>query len=417
MTALADVGIVQSGTTDPISFTVGDAETPPASLVVTAASSNTTLVPIANIFLNTNMGSPAMRYVCVTPRPNLTGNATLTLTVTDGGGLTASRSFLLTVRPPAPAPLVPNIAATRNGDGSVRLDWNAETGGWYQVEYSADLVTWRAGGTATKATTTSASWTDDGTATGSPPGSVAQRFYRLRPLGVFTVTYNGSNFTYADADRTITGLWFKPGGTGVFPACIVSHGQGGSAVGYSAAKANEFLPWGLGSVAPNYSHQANGDSSPVMSGFSPENLARGIACRNILATLPWVDQNRVVLWGHSKGAWLSIGLAGVIADRIVAAGNSAGGIVPDSAGVDQAAPTTTQASSVRAPWIMFHGDGDTTVPPSQSLAFQQLLTSRGIANQRILYKTPLHNLHQDPTINADMLALYRAWLQAHGVLP
>ena len=187
--------------------------------------------------------------------------------------------------------------------------------------------------------------------------------------------------------------------------------------GYSAAKANEFLAWGLGSIAPNYAHQANGDSSPIMSGFSPENLARGIACRNILATLPWVDQNRVVLWGHSKGAWLSIGLAGVIADRVVAAGNSAGGIVDDSAGVNQAAPTTTQASSVRTPWIMFHGDGDTTVPPSESLAFQQLLTSRGIPNQRILYATSLHNLHQDPTINADMLAHYRAWLQTHGVLP
>ena len=76
----------------------------------------------------------------------------------------------------------------------------------------------------------------------SPPAGVAVRFYRLRPLGVFAIAYNGSNFTYTDADRTITGLWFEPSGTGLFPGCIVSHGQGGSAAGYSAAKLTSFSP-------------------------------------------------------------------------------------------------------------------------------------------------------------------------------
>src|SRR4030095_3660856 len=93
MSASADVSIVQSGTTDPISFTVGDVETPVANLIVSAVTSNTSLVPVANIFLNTNSGNAAMRHVCVTPQPNLTGSAMITLTVTDGGGLTANRSF------------------------------------------------------------------------------------------------------------------------------------------------------------------------------------------------------------------------------------------------------------------------------------------------------------------------------------
>jgi dienelactone hydrolase len=289
----------------------------------------------------------------------------------------------------------------------VQLDWHAENGAWYQVEVSEDLTTWRPAGAAIKA----ASWSE------MPPLNGAKRFYRLRPLGVFTVVFAGNNFTYTDADRTVTGIFRKPNGDGPFPACIISHGQGGSAVGYSASKANEFLPWGLGSIAPSYSHQANGDPSPVMSGFSPENLARGVACRNILATLPWVDGERVALWGHSKGAWLSIGLAGVISDRIKAAGISAGGIVPDSFGVNQAAPTTTQASIVRAPWIMFHGAGDTVVPASQSVAFRALLDSLGVPEDRIEYDTTLHNLHQNATFNGDMLMKYRAWLQTHGVLP
>lgn len=301
--------------------------------------------------------------------------------------------------------------------GLNRLDWTAENGGWYQVEHSADLATWRALGPALRATATTASWTDDGSATGAPPAGEMRRYYRLRALGVFTVSFNGRNFTYTDADRTVTGIHYQPSGTGPFPACLISHGQGGSAIGYSGGKATEFLAWGLGSIGPNYAHQANGDASPILSGFSPENLARGIACRNILATLAWVDQNRVALWGHSKGAWVSIGLGGVIADRIVAAGVSAGGVVSDSFGVDQAAPTVTQSSTVRTPWIMFHGDGDTVVLPAGSALFEQTLIDRNVPRFRQLYSTNQHNLHQDPIINADMIGQYRAWLQQYGVLP
>lgn len=413
ITPIADRSIVQNGTTDPITFTIADTQTAAVDLIVTASSSNPGLFPQANLFLG---GTQGTRTVCATPQPNQTGSGTITVTVTDAGGLTASRSFLVSVRAPAPPPLVPTIASTKLGDGAVRLDWPAETGGWYQAEYSSDLATWRVAGPAQRATGASASWTDDGTATGAHPSAAPGRYYRLRVLGVFTVTFNGRNFTYTDANRTVTGIHYQPTGSGTFPACLVSHGQGGTAPGYSAMKANEFLAWGLGSVGPNYAHQNGGDSSPVMSGFSPENLARALACRNILSTLAWVDQNRVALWGHSKGAWLTIGLAGVIGDRILAAGNSAGGVIDDSAGADQATPTVTQASTVKAPWIMFHGDGDTVVLPAQSALYEQKLTERGIPNFRKVYITNQHNLHQDATINADMIALYRSWLVTYGVL-
>ena len=63
-----------------LGFTVGDAETPAASLTVTATSSNPTLVPIANIVFG---GTGATRTVTVTPAPNQSGTATITLTVTD----------------------------------------------------------------------------------------------------------------------------------------------------------------------------------------------------------------------------------------------------------------------------------------------------------------------------------------------
>src|SRR5258707_6566639 len=77
----------------PINFTVGDVETPAASLTVSGGSSNQTLMPDANIVLG---GTGANRTVTLTPAAGQTGTATITLTVSDGS-LTSSGSFLLTV--------------------------------------------------------------------------------------------------------------------------------------------------------------------------------------------------------------------------------------------------------------------------------------------------------------------------------
>jgi len=79
--------------TGPIGFTIGDAETAAASLTLTRASSNTTLVPLANVVLG---GSGANRTVTVTPAAGLSGTATITVTVSDGA-LTSSDAFVLTV--------------------------------------------------------------------------------------------------------------------------------------------------------------------------------------------------------------------------------------------------------------------------------------------------------------------------------
>ena len=84
----------------PISFTVADAETAVGSLVVTATSSNTTLVPNTNVTLG---GSGADRTVTVTPAAGQTGTATGTVTVTDAGGLTATDTFTVTVNAAAQA--------------------------------------------------------------------------------------------------------------------------------------------------------------------------------------------------------------------------------------------------------------------------------------------------------------------------
>jgi len=82
--------------TDPLPFHIGDTETPAEQLVVTGSSSNPTLVDPAGIVV---AGSGADRTVTVGPNFDQTGSATITITVRDSGGKTASTSFLLTVLP------------------------------------------------------------------------------------------------------------------------------------------------------------------------------------------------------------------------------------------------------------------------------------------------------------------------------
>ncbi|MFN8010977.1 MAG: putative Ig domain-containing protein [Holophagaceae bacterium] len=79
-----------------IPFTVGDAETPAASLTLGAASTNTALIPVGNITFG---GSGANRTVTVTPAAGQSGSSTLTITVSDGNGGTASDTFVVSVVP------------------------------------------------------------------------------------------------------------------------------------------------------------------------------------------------------------------------------------------------------------------------------------------------------------------------------
>ena len=90
---VADQSIGVNTATGAFAVIVGDVETPAASLSLAKTSSNTTLVPLANIVLG---GSGANRTVTVTPAANQIGSATITVTVSDGA-LSASDSFNLEV--------------------------------------------------------------------------------------------------------------------------------------------------------------------------------------------------------------------------------------------------------------------------------------------------------------------------------
>ncbi len=96
ITAVANQTTMRNNATSTLAFTVGDAQTAAASLTLSATSSNTTLVPVANIVFG---GSGASRTVTVTPAIGQTGTVTITVTVSNGSS-TTSMTFTLTVSPP-----------------------------------------------------------------------------------------------------------------------------------------------------------------------------------------------------------------------------------------------------------------------------------------------------------------------------
>jgi hypothetical protein len=101
--SITDRVVAMDGVTPAISFIIGDAETPVASLTLSGSSDNATLVLPADIVFG---GSNGNRTVTVTPEPGQTGVANITITVDDGTDTTSS-VFQLSVRqrPAAPGSL------------------------------------------------------------------------------------------------------------------------------------------------------------------------------------------------------------------------------------------------------------------------------------------------------------------------
>ena len=94
VSAIAGQSTFSNVATGDIAFTVGDVETAAGALGVSATSSNTALVPNAGIV---TAGKGASRSLRATPAAGALGTTTITVLVTDAGGLVASTSFTLTV--------------------------------------------------------------------------------------------------------------------------------------------------------------------------------------------------------------------------------------------------------------------------------------------------------------------------------
>jgi len=112
ITMIADQTILEDSTTGPLAFTIGDVETPAGSLMVSATSGDTTIIPNANLVLG---GSGANRTITVTPAADQNGGpVTINVVVQDTDGGSTPGSFTVTVTPVNDAPsftLAGNVAS------------------------------------------------------------------------------------------------------------------------------------------------------------------------------------------------------------------------------------------------------------------------------------------------------------------
>jgi dienelactone hydrolase len=329
--------------------------------------------------------------------------------------LTLFRAVALTAATLGLAPQAPDITLT----------WQSQTGEIFQVEHRTDLLpgtVWQLLSTNVPAAVGTQTTFIHSNALANPSG-----FYRIaRHASPFTFTWDGTNFLYADSQRAFSGIMLKPAGAGPFGGVIINHGAGGTPTGYSLAKAREMSAWGLVCIGPALTHVQGGETNAVNMGNCPENIARAVACADVLGSLPYVDTNRLAIFGHSMGAFATIGDAAALVNRIRSTAMTAGGVLADSTpdGVSNATPTVSEASPVRAPFLMLHCDADPVVPASRSQLFQQVLNTNSVVNQRILISSNSipnpnnwHNIHNDPNINTLILTNTRAWFQTHGVAP
>jgi len=105
-----DMAIDQDSATDPLIFTVGDAETAVEDLVASVESDNPALVDAAGILV---AGDGADKSLVITPLAGATGSATITISVTDGE-LTTTESFVLTVNEVVAGNSVPTVSAVED---------------------------------------------------------------------------------------------------------------------------------------------------------------------------------------------------------------------------------------------------------------------------------------------------------------
>ncbi|RBP35180.1 acetyl esterase/lipase [Roseimicrobium gellanilyticum] len=222
----------------------------------------------------------------------------------------------------------------------------------------------------------------------------------------------GDRWTCLADGKPLSGILIKPAGKGPFPAILINHGLGSNAEQFGRMKAKEFVQWGMVCIATDLTHarpQPGADRSQF--GASPENIRRAKACLAILRSLQEVDAKRICVYGNSMGAFLTVGLAAEVPDEIAAAAISAGGVVTQTG---FPSPTVVAAKKIRTPFIILHGDQDTTVLPENSARLKEALDQQKVPNERHIFPGFGHNLHGE---KADKVyRLIKAWFIKQGAL-
>jgi hypothetical protein len=159
ISAVSDTTTPYNTPTASIPFTIGDPDNPVSSLIVTASSSDTSVIPASGITLG---GSGANRTVALTPVTDSSGTSTITLSVNDGTVITTTVFDVTVLFTPGTISVdLPTISTTEQ-DGSVTITVTRTGGSDGPASVTIDLVDGTAldGADYSTPTTITVTWLD-----------------------------------------------------------------------------------------------------------------------------------------------------------------------------------------------------------------------------------------------------------------
>ena len=220
-------------------------------------------------------------------------------------------------------------------------------------------------------------------------------YYPLVIMGDPENSQVGSEWTYTSVEEDgksfeLSGTFFKPRGTGPFPMVLLNHGLGKNAKSYGRQLGRIFLSWGYAVVSVNFTHAAHvpcglpGPCQSIQFGASQANLARLKKTFELMTALPFIDSNRVVAFGHGRGAFVTTAFAAQMGGRLRAAAHTAGGVVPNK--MKGVAPGDSVALKINIPYQIHHGSADLSTPLSYARRLDSLLEKRKIPHAYYKYK-------------------------------
>jgi hypothetical protein len=114
-----------------LTLNIGDSESPPAALTVSALADNSSLIPDENIAIE---GTGSIRMLTIRPNADRNGKTDIDVTVSDGE-LSTTKSFVLTITPPVAAAEQPRLLSISRvaGSAGMKLTWSTIPGQTYQV--------------------------------------------------------------------------------------------------------------------------------------------------------------------------------------------------------------------------------------------------------------------------------------------
>jgi len=220
-----------------------------------------------------------------------------------------------------------------------------------------------------------------------------------------TVDAAANQATYNSGGTQVSGYFYKPSGTGPFPAVLVLHGKGGQNLS-TRDRASWFATQGYVALAPDYFTPIGMTAEKFDVSFYLNNVdqAREVLGQGLeaLKSLSYVAPGRLGVYGHSLGGYLSFILG--TRDDVKGIASYYGAYAPTL--LAPRYPLADIIAQIKAPVLMLHGDKDDLAPIDQANTAADLLKKNNKQYEYTIYPGVGHafDIQGGPNYNAQATA-------------